>query len=67
VTTLKHNKSKYKKQKAACPLHITRNLYNLLCNGTNEDDDDNDVINGMLAKKNTHVARHEGRNMIGIH
>jgi hypothetical protein len=34
VATLKHNKSKNKKQKVACPLQMTLNYYNLLCNDT---------------------------------
>jgi len=44
VTTLKHNKSKNKKQKVACPLQITSNHYNLLYNDTSDNEDDDDDI-----------------------
>jgi hypothetical protein len=50
VTTLKHNKSKNKKQKVTRPLHITSNHYNLLCNDTNGDDYDNGNIPKNLSK-----------------
>jgi hypothetical protein len=38
VATLKHNKSKYKKQKISDPLYLTSNRYNLLDNDVNFED-----------------------------
>jgi len=38
VATLKHNKSKYKKQKITDPLHITSNRYNPLVNDVDVQD-----------------------------
>jgi hypothetical protein len=45
VATLKPNISTYKKRKVTCPLQITSNRYNLLCNDTNDDDNDNTPTN----------------------
>jgi hypothetical protein len=45
VATLKRNKSKYKKQDVACPLLITSNRYNPLCNDTNDNVNDNTPTN----------------------
>jgi hypothetical protein len=39
VVALKHNKSKYKKQRVANPFQINPNCYNLLGNDSNDDDD----------------------------
>jgi hypothetical protein len=56
VLTLRRNKSKYKKQNVACPLQITSNHYNLLCNDTNDDDNDNMLTN--LSKLREPIATH---------
>jgi hypothetical protein len=50
VTTLKHNKSKNKKQNVTCRLQVTLYRYNLLYNDTNGDDDDNGNIAMNLSK-----------------
>jgi hypothetical protein len=49
VAAMKHNKSKYKKQKAADPFYITSNRYNPLRSVLN-DDDESPVNTGRLSE-----------------
>jgi hypothetical protein len=62
VAALKHNKSKYKKQRAADPFQITPNCYNLLSNDSN-DDDDIPADTGRSSKSTTiHVRSDKKKN-----
>ena len=58
VAALKHNKSKYKKQKVADPFQITPNRYNLLSNDSN-DDNDTPANTGKLSELTTNHARRD--------
>ena len=56
VVALKHNKSKYKKQRVANPFQITPNRYNLLGNDSN-DDNDIHVNTGRSSNSSTNHIR----------
>jgi len=58
VAALKHNKSKYKKQKAADPFQINPNHYNLLSNNSNYDND-TPANTGKLSDLTTNHARRD--------
>jgi hypothetical protein len=62
MAAMKHNKSKYKKQKVADPFHITSNRYNPLSNVLN-DDDDSPANTGRLGESTSnHVRRDKKKN-----
>jgi len=57
VAVLKHNKSKYKKQRVANLFQITPICYSLLGNNSNDDDDDTPTNTGRLSKSTTNHVR----------
>jgi len=60
VAALKHNKSKYKKQRVIDNFQITPNRYNLLRNNSN-DDDDTPANTGRLTKSTISYVRSDNK------
>ena len=60
MAALKHNKSKYKKQRVIDNFQITPNRYNLLRNNSN-DDDDTPANTGRLTKSTISYVRSDNK------
>ena len=57
VAALKHNKSKYKKQRVANSFQINPNFYNFLVNDSNDDEDDTPANTDRSSKSTTNRVR----------